>query len=154
LAVVARDMNHNLSDLSPLFTRFREMNVQLIFGKYATALWAYFINIFLAVFILDLIISRKVSKESRNWLYAVAVVYFGLPFLGYLLPLMDLMNTTKRGLFKLMPFLVLIMANTGLLQRLSAKMYNWETAPDNQPAKKTRTVKQPVKNAGKAKVTR
>jgi hypothetical protein len=154
LSVVSKDMNHNLSDLSPLFTRFSEMNGQLLFGKYATALWAYFINIFLAVFILDLIISRKVSKESRNWLYAVAVVYFGLPFLGYLLPLMDLMNTTKRGLFKLMPFLVLIMANTGLLQRLSAKMYNWETTPDNQPATKAKTVKQPVKNTGKAKVGR
>lgn len=155
LSVVAKDINHNLSDLSPLFTRFEEMNSKLFFGKYGTALWAYFINIFLAVFILDLIISRKINKESRNWLYAVAVVYFGLPFLGYLLPLMDLMNTTKRGLFKLMPFLVLIMANTGILQKLSAKMYNWETAPDNlSAASKARTVRPPVKKTGKVKTTR
>ncbi|HRO42572.1 MAG TPA: hypothetical protein PL009_07040 [Flavipsychrobacter sp.] len=126
LITVESQLNKNLIDLSPLFKRFSEMNSELLFGRLEEPLWAHFIKVFLAVMVLDLVISRKMSRESLNWLYALAVVYFGLPILGYLLPLMDLNNTTKRALFKLMPIALLLMANTGILIKLSAKLLDWE----------------------------
>lgn len=132
--------NHNLANLDPLFTRFSEMNTKLLNGPWELALWGYIVKLFLVLTIGELVVIRKLSRESVNWLYAAAVVYFGLPLLGYLLPLMDLMNTTKRALFKLMPVIVMVMANNGLLQRLSRAMLNWENAAPKEvvttPARK------------------
>jgi hypothetical protein len=52
-------------------------------------------------------------------------VYLGLPFLGYLLPLLDLSNSTKRGLFKLFPLMLLYMGSCGLLTDLSRRIDKW-----------------------------
>ena len=137
--------NHNLANLDPLFTRFGEMNTKLLNGPWELALWGYIVKLFLVVTIGELVAIRKLSRESVNWLYACAVVYFGLPLLGYLLPLMDLMNTTKRALFKLMPLIVMVMANNGLLQRLSRAMFNWENAVPKEVKAVTPQRKAPVK---------
>jgi hypothetical protein len=56
----------------------------------------------------------------------VAVIYFGVPFLGYLLPLFDLGNTTKRALFKAIPLMVWYISNGGLFSFLSGKINNFE----------------------------
>jgi len=134
LITVESQVNSNLADLSPLFKRFSDMNSELLFGRLEEPLWAHFIKVFLVLMVLDLIISRKMSRESLNWLYALAVVYFGLPLLGYLLPLMDLSNTTKRGLFKMMPLALMLLANTGILHKISERMNRWESGVD-EPAK-------------------
>jgi hypothetical protein len=123
---VGTQINTNFSDLKPLVIRFMEMNRQLIFGKYSQPLWGYFITMFIVVVLADLIFIRKVSRENRNFLYAIAVVYFGLPLLGYLIPLVDLLNTTKRGLFKMFPFMLIVLANSGLLQKASSALTSWE----------------------------
>jgi hypothetical protein len=153
LLTVDSQINKNLSDLSPLFKRFSEMNSELLFGRLEELLWNHFIKVFLAVMILDLVISRRMSRESLNWLYAFAVVYFGLPILGYLLPLMDLSNTTKRGLFKLMPLALLLMANTGILIKLSQSLLCWETS-EGEEKKEPAAYKQPAKTSVKPKVAR
>jgi hypothetical protein len=119
-------INTDFSNLKPLVTRFVDMHTQLIFGKFSEPLWGQFINFFLIFSIADLIFVRKVNQESRNYLFGIAVVYFGLPLLGYLIPLVDLLNTTKRGLFKMFPFMLMVLANNGLLQRLSLALRNWE----------------------------
>jgi hypothetical protein len=139
-----QQINSNLSDLTPLFTRFKEMHSKLLLGEYSRPLWAYFILVFLLIVAFDLVMFRRIKKESLTWYYAIAVIYFGLPLLGYLLPLMDLLNTTKRGLFKIFPLTLLIMANTTLLQKLSLRITHWEIAPE--PMAK---VKQAPKRAGK-----
>lgn len=153
LLTVESQMNPNLADLSPLFKRFREMNSELLFGRLEEPLWGHFIKVFLAVMILDLIINRRMSRESLNWLYAFAVVYFGLPLLGYMLPLMDLANTTKRGLFKLMPLALLLMANTTLLIKLSTRMSAWETETE-EDRQRAATAKKAAKQQPKAKLAK
>jgi hypothetical protein len=141
-----QQINSNLSDLTPLFTRFKEMHSRLLLGEYSRPLWAYFILAFLLIVVSDLVVFRRIRKESLTWYYAIAIIYFGLPLLGYLLPLMDLLNTTKRGLFKIFPLMLLIMANTTMLQKLSLMISNWEMAPE--PVAEVKPV---PKRAGKRK---
>lgn len=146
-------LNQNLADLGPLFKRFTEMNTILLFGRLEEPLWAHFVKFFLVVMVADLVVSRKMSKESLNWLYAFAVLYFGLPLLGYLLPLMDLNNTTKRALFKLMPMALLLMASTGILQKLSNGLLAWENGTD-EDKKATKASKQDAKTLAKPKMAK
>jgi hypothetical protein len=71
-------------------------------------------------------LGRAWNRRSLNWLFAVLVVYAGIPFIGYLLPLYDLDNTTKRGLLKIFPLMLLFMANNQVLIGLSDRIYKWE----------------------------
>jgi hypothetical protein len=59
-------------------------------------------------------------------LYAIAVVYIGMPVMAYITPLFDLDNTTKRGLFKLFPLMAIYMANSGALVKLSEVIKTFE----------------------------
>lgn len=81
--------------------------------------------VFIAVLLFDISLKERMKMETRNWLYAVLVVYAGLPVLGYLLPLLDLDNSTKRGLFKIFPLLLLYMANSRLLIGITEKLKDW-----------------------------
>jgi hypothetical protein len=120
-------VNSHLGDLSPFFNRFSEINSQLIFSDMGVNYYGYFIYFFILLLILELVIKRKLAPVTRNWLYAVLVIYLGFPLLGYLLPLLDLNNSTKRGLFKLFPLMLLYMANNSLLVSWSQKITKWET---------------------------
>jgi hypothetical protein len=110
----------HLLDFKPLLTRFTAMNTELIFSSMGINYYGYFIFMFLALFIADIIFKGRLNAAARNWLYAVLVIYIGLAVLGYLLPLMDLDNSTKRGLFKILPLMLLYMANNRLLIQFSA----------------------------------
>ncbi len=120
-------VNSHLGDLSPFFNRFSEINSQLIFSEMGVGYYGYFIYFFILLLILELVVKRKLAPVTRNWLYAVLVIYLGFPLLGYLLPLIDLNNSTKRGLFKLFPLMLLYMANNSLLVSWSQKITKWET---------------------------
>jgi Kef-type K+ transport system membrane component KefB len=102
------------------------MNTQLIFSSEGIERSGYFIFLFLFLLGVELIFTRRLTRPGRNWLYAVLVIYLGLPFMGYLLPLMDLDNTTKRGLFKLFPLMLLYFGSNGVLVRLSERISRWE----------------------------
>jgi hypothetical protein len=119
-------VNKNLGDLSPFFTRFSEMNSSLIFSEKGMGYYGYFIYFFLLLLLLELVIKRKISGTARNWLYAVLVIYIGFPLMGYLLPLLDLNNSTKRGLFKIFPLMLLYLGTNGLLVSWSQKIAKWE----------------------------
>ncbi len=121
------DLNKNLGDLSYLFNRFHEMHEKLFFGDTGRVVYGYFMRFFIGLLFIDLIVlltnmkKWAFTREARFALYGILVIYVGLPFLGYLLPLFDIMNTTKRGLFKLLPIMLLYMANSGFLRMIS----NW-----------------------------
>ncbi len=123
---VADDINKHLGDLSAFFTRLTEMSTKLIFDQVGIYHYGYFIYFFLIIFVVDVILFRKYSTEAITSLYAIVVVYVGLALLGYVLPLVDLQHTTKRGLFKIMPLILLYMRNSGILLWLTRVINNWE----------------------------
>ncbi len=133
---LSQNINPDLGNISAIFRRLQDINTQLIFTYKGIALYGYFVFLFCAVFITDLIWLRRFNLESRIALYAIMVVYFGLGIIGYLLPLADLQNTTKRGLFKALPLMLLYMANSGVLLRFSAFIKDWEYAKPVQKVQK------------------
>src|SRR5258708_39809093 len=100
-----------------------------------------------ALFLSEGIFLRGFNREARNWLYATGAIFIGLGLLGDLLPLFDLIDTNKRGLFKILPFMLLYMANNEGLLRLSAWISLWENAV---PAVQTPGKIQQKKGAEKA----
>ncbi|HWK02885.1 MAG TPA: glycosyltransferase family 39 protein [Puia sp.] len=156
-------VNQHLSDLQPLFKRYGDIGTRLLTGELALHLWGYFMFIWAALFLLEGVLLRRYNRDARNWLYAIGAIFVGLGLLGYLLPLFDLTDTTKRGLFKVLPLMLLYMANNGVLHRLSAWIGQWEnavpvlqTSPGKAPLRstygklsKTTGNKQPDKRAGK-----
>lgn len=129
----AGQINKNLFDISVIFTRMSAVNSDLIFSAKGVQVYGYFLYYFIALLIADLVFIRKFNSEGRMALYGIAVVYFGLIFMGYLLPLFDVMNTTKRGLFKALPLILLYFANSGILTRLSAYLNDREAGIGKTP---------------------
>ncbi|NDC43301.1 MAG: hypothetical protein EBZ77_17425, partial [Chitinophagia bacterium] len=140
---VSSDVNKNLGDLSVLFKRLFDMVNVLVLGKFGFYYFGYFMNIFMLVAAIDLAFIRKYSRETWNYLYGVFAVFFGLAFIGYLLPLADLEHTTKRGMFKLFPLMLLYFCNSPSLRKLTDIINNWEFPKADAP-RPARPVAKPV----------
>ncbi|MCG2615513.1 hypothetical protein LZZ85_14530 [Terrimonas sp. NA20] len=117
-------LNTDLANLRPLWERFKAMHTHLILSK--EGFYAYIFYFFALVLIADLAVSFRMNRDSRNWLFAVLLVYFGMPVLGYLLPLLDIDHSTKRGLFRIFPLMIMYMGTSTVLRCLSLKITNWE----------------------------
>ncbi len=124
---INNQINDHLTEIAPLVTRFFEMNRQLIFGSNSAVLYGTFIYLFIILFVLELAFAKKLSGETVNWLTAICIIYLGLPLIGFLLPLFDLGNTTKRGLFKIFPLMLLYMSTNQVLLNLSKKIEKLES---------------------------
>ena len=105
-------------------------------------MYGYFIYVFYILVAADFIFKRrKYTEEAKLFLYGVGVVMVGLAFIGYLLPLADLSNTTKRGMFKLIPLILLYLADSSIVQSLSRGLTKWENPPAKAPAAAPKNVK-------------
>lgn len=120
-------LNTDLLNLRPLLDRFLDINLTYLFSLNGTKYFGYFFFIFFILLVADLFYAKTPDTVGMRWIYPIVVVYFGLALLGYLLPLLDLHNSTKRGLFKIFPLMLLYLANSTILKELSAKINNWET---------------------------
>jgi hypothetical protein len=126
-------VNTHLGNIRPLFQRYSDIVTRLMTGRLATELWGYILPVAALLFLGELLFVRSFTRDARNWLYAIAVLYLGLGALGFFLPLINLDETTKRALFKLMPLVLLYLANNQLLQRLSERISRWEINPALPP---------------------
>ena len=129
-------VNPNLSALGPLFQRYSDIVMRLMGGDFGVHLWGYIFYIAGILLVAELFSRNRCNKDARNWLYALLVVYLGLGALGFALPLFNLLETTKRGMFKLLPLIILYLANNAWLIRLSQWMYRWEEIPFRPAAAK------------------
>lgn len=125
-------VNANMLNLAPLVNRFIDINTTFLFSLEGTRFFGYFFFIFLLVLAADLFYKKGLDPVGRRWIYPILVIYFGLALLGFLLPLLDLDNSTKRGLFKIFPLMLLYLGNSSTLKHLSAKIKSWESG--SQPA--------------------
>lgn len=119
-------VNHHLLQIRPFFDRFADMHTSLLFGRRGVTLYGHFMVLFVLLLLAEAVCYKmRFSTTARTWLYAALVVYIGLPFLGYLLPLVDLQHSTKRGLLKMFPLMLLYLAHNQLLAKLSARLSKW-----------------------------
>jgi hypothetical protein len=123
---VSNEVHFDLGNIGLFFTRLKDMTMILVFSKIGVEIYGYFIFLFCGLVLTDVVVFRKFNREALIMLYAVGVVFIGLALLGYLIPLVDLMNTTKRGLFKVLPLMLLYMANSPTVLRLSEVIKKWE----------------------------
>ena len=123
---IGSQVTDNLGNISIILTRLRDIPALLVFSDEGLKLFGYFIMSFLVLLFAETLFFRKFNRESRILLYGILVVYLGLPLLGYLIPLVDLTNTTKRGLFKMLPLILLYMSNSNSLQYLSSRITAWQ----------------------------
>jgi hypothetical protein len=121
--------NHNLGDISPLFKRYGDIVDRLLVSDFAVHLWGYIFFVTAILFVAEALFVRKFSRDARNWLYGIVAIYVGLGLLGWILPVVDLNDTTKRGMFKMLPLCIFYLANNTLLVRLSQRISRWELAP-------------------------
>ena len=113
---------------APFFQRFGAMNDQVIFSNTGVNYYGYFIFLFIGLLLIDAIWKEPWDTGSLNWLYGVLVVYAGLPFIAFLFPLFDLDHSTKRGLFKIFPLMLLYMGNSRFLKWVSERIRLWENS--------------------------
>ena len=103
------------------------MSTELIFSDNGALYYSYFIQLFLLIFAIDLVFYRKnSSREKIVAIYGICLVYVGLAALSYVFPLVDLMHTIKRGLFKMFPLMLLYYRNSGVLLKLTDIINKWE----------------------------
>jgi hypothetical protein len=119
-----------------LFRRYSDIFTRLLTGEFSVRLWGYFYYLTALLLAAEVLFLRRLSRDARNWLYAMAVVYLGLGFIGWLFPVMDLTDSTKRGLFKLLPLALFYLANNQLLMRLSGSIARWEIAAPGTRARR------------------
>jgi len=123
---VSGDLNKDWSNIGLFFTRFGEVNDRLIFSEFGVNLWNYFIYIFIFILMVNTIIYRQPNKQEAFWLYMVLVIYLGIPLMYYIIPILDLNNSSKRAMFKILPLMLFYMANSRLFTRISQAVWNWE----------------------------
>jgi hypothetical protein len=119
-------VNTNLGNIQLLWDRFYEMNTSLIFSEQGVGYYGYFIMFFLVFLIIEVIFTDRWRAEPKTWIYGILVIYFGYPLLSYLLPLVDIDHTVKRGLFKMFPLMLMHMGSSRLLREFSARIWLWE----------------------------
>jgi hypothetical protein len=122
-------VNNDLTNWSPLFQRYSDIMTHLIASPLGVRLWGYIYFVAAGLLLAEIFVPGRFNRDARNWLYAMLVLYLGLGALGYVLPLMDLIDSTKRELFKLLPLTLLYLANNAVLIRLSQWISRWEGAP-------------------------
>ncbi|HET6254283.1 MAG TPA: glycosyltransferase family 39 protein [Puia sp.] len=122
-------VNNNLTNLSPLFQRYSDIVTHLIGSTFGIHLWGYIYFVAAVCLVAEIFFAGRFNREARNWLYAILALYVGIGALGFLLPLVDLNDTTKRELFKILPLLLLYLANNAALLRLSQWITGWERKP-------------------------
>jgi len=145
-------ISHDIFNVSLFFEKFTKIATDTIFSDKGRDVYAHFFYFFVFVFIADVIWPRKYSKDARYALVGIGVVYLGLALLSFLVPSHTVFNSAKRGLFRLIPLIVLYMAHSGILQIISDYLKKKETSALQPSASKVpdgaNTPKQNVK-AGK-----
>lgn len=119
-------LNKNLLNLGAFYKRLADMTGGLLLAGNATNYFGYFSFLFFIVLAINAFFNKPWNRASLNWLFAVLIIFLGLPLIGYLFPLYDLDNSTKRGLFKIFPLMLLFMANSRVLISVSDRISRWE----------------------------
>ncbi len=123
---LGQQVNTHVWEVGRLVDRLELITTQLVFNPSALVGYGYLTYLFMIVAIIDAVRYRRYTDEAKITLYSIFALYIGFAILGYILPWMDVVNTTKRALFKLFPIMLLYFCNSPLLLSWSASLKNWE----------------------------
>lgn len=138
----------NPGPVSMYFEWLKRMNDELIFGGINLQLYSYIFYIFMLILAVDIVVFRKkISKEAIFMLVGIAIIYFGMPLMGYFTKWFNI-TTAKRGIFKMFPLIILYMCNSPLLLKLSEAIKSFEFPSVEEKQVKVAPV---AKSAGKKK---
>lgn len=122
---VSSEVNNNLTDLSPLLQRLTDMTTKLIYSNWGLNHYGYIFFVGLLLLVAELAMYKKLTKDGKYWLSMFAITFFGIAFIGFLLPLADLANSTKRALFKVLPILIIYFSCNRIVLSFSAALNNF-----------------------------
>lgn len=124
----------NPGPVSMYFDWIGRINNELVFGGDNLQLYSYILYLFILILGVDIVAFRKkISKEAIFMLVGIAIIYFGMPLMGYFTKWFNI-TTAKRGLFKLFPLVIMYMCNSPLLIKLSEaiKAFEFPSAEEKQ----------------------
>lgn len=140
---IGENVNNNLMDITPLISRLTNIATLVIFGNDGVKIYGYIFWLSAVLIIGELVMYKRFTPNGTYWLSMLLITYFGIGLIGYLLPLADLENTTKRSLFKVIPILVMCISSSKIVYVLSQKLVQ------STQSGTTATAKSTVKKSGK-----
>ncbi|MEY3385738.1 MAG: hypothetical protein RIR53_549 [Bacteroidota bacterium] len=89
-----------------------------------TELWGWLVWLFLVIVVLDAIINRRLTQPLL--LSMIGVTIIGLFFVGTIFSAAIVEQTLRRGMFKIIPLMIVAIAGSGLVSSASSALYSWE----------------------------
>lgn len=90
----------------------------------STELWGWIVWLFLGVLVIDLIINRRISQPIIIGCIVAAVL--GLFVVGTIFSAAIVEQTLRRGMFKVIPLMVIAIAGSGIVSSASSALFSWE----------------------------
>jgi hypothetical protein len=90
----------------------------------STELWGWIVWLFLGVLVIDIIINRRISQPIILGCIVAAVL--GLFMVGTIFSAAIVEQTLRRGMFKVIPLMVIAIAGSGIVSSASSALFSWE----------------------------
>ncbi len=91
----------------------------------STELWGWIVWLFLAVLVIDVIINRRIVRPII--IGCILASAAGLFLVGTIFSAAVVEQTLRRGMFKLIPLMVVAIAASGIVSSASTALYSWES---------------------------
>ncbi|MBU3679046.1 MAG: hypothetical protein FGM32_05505 [Candidatus Kapabacteria bacterium] len=90
----------------------------------STELWGWAVWLFLGVLIVDAIINRRIAQPMLIGM--IIATFLGLFLVGTIFSAAIVEQTLRRGMFKVIPLMIVAIAGSGLVSSASSTLYSWE----------------------------
>ncbi|MBU3698618.1 MAG: hypothetical protein FGM33_01220 [Candidatus Kapabacteria bacterium] len=87
-------------------------------------LWGWVVWLFLGVIIVDAIVNRRMANPVLIGMIIITVL--GLFLVGTIFSAAVVEQTLRRGMFKIIPLMIVAIAGSGLVSSASSALYSWE----------------------------
>lgn len=90
----------------------------------STELWGWIVWLFIAVVVVDLIVNRRIAQTTMIGCVIATVV--GLFLVGTIFSVAVVEQTLRRGMFKVIPLMIVAIAGSGIVSSASSALFSWE----------------------------
>lgn len=90
----------------------------------STELWGWVVWFFLGVLVIDMVLHRRVSQPLLVGMILCTI--FGLFLVGTIFSAAVVEQTLRRGMFKIIPLMVVAIAGSSIVSSASSALFSWE----------------------------